>query len=70
MTRVLIKGENYTEIRTYNKDHETIQHWVLQRERKPEECGVWHNGDLLLTWREMYPKLKNEAKQPLETASK
>jgi hypothetical protein len=45
--KIVVKGMNYTEIRTSrSKDPttETIQHWVLAKLRKPEDCGVWVDG--------------------------
>ena len=45
--KTIIKGLNYTEIRTTKKNSpfETIQHWRLNKSRKLSECGVWVDGE-------------------------
>jgi len=43
--KVVVKGMNYTEVRTSRKDgQETIQHWIREKLRSPEDCGVWVDG--------------------------
>lgn len=53
--RLVIKGLDYTEVRTTRKDSsiETIQHWRLSRPRKQSECGVWENGEQIKSYEEM-----------------
>lgn len=53
--RVIIKGLNYTEMRTYNKNtwFETVQFWLLSKRRKLKECGVWQNGKQIMGYKDM-----------------
>ena len=63
--RVVIKGMNYTEVTTRNKDdfNETVQHWVLKKIRKKEQCGVWYNGKQIATYETM---AENVSPNPLD----
>jgi hypothetical protein len=53
--RAIIKGMNYTEVTItgLNSDNETVQHWILKKPRKPEQCGVWLNGKQIATFENM-----------------
>ncbi len=44
--KLVIKGLNYTRQITHNSiwGKEVVQEWVLSRNRKPTECGVWADG--------------------------
>lgn len=39
--RIIVRGVNYTEIETSR----TIQFWARSKDRKPEDCGVWVDGE-------------------------
>ena len=56
--KVVIKGLNYTEIRYRRKDspRETIMFWSLLNERKSGKCGVWIDGNQVMTYQEMLDK--------------
>ena len=51
--KVVVKGENYTEIRWIKGNRETIQHHHLAKDRKKEDCGVWQDGVKVCTWEKM-----------------
>jgi len=40
MVKFVVKGLNYTKIET----DRTVQFWMLKKERKSSECGVWIDG--------------------------
>jgi hypothetical protein len=42
--KIIVRGVNYTEVRYINNGQETIRHWIRQKHRKKEECGVWIDG--------------------------
>jgi len=55
MTRITIKGLNYTEVRFLkaNTEWETVMFWKLAKERKSKECGVWQDGKKLMDFQDM-----------------
>lgn len=54
MSIIYIKGMNYTQkINKSKTGQETVQHWVLQKIREPDECGVWVDGKKVATYYNM-----------------
>jgi len=58
MKRIVTKGLNFTEMRIHGKDafQETVMVWILPRNRKPEDCGVWQDGEKVKGFEEMKQK--------------
>ena len=56
MTRIVVKGLNFTEMRTTRKgsEFETVQFWKLAKKRKAKECGVWIDGRKLMDFEKLY----------------
>ena len=57
--KIVVKGENYTEVIHQKGEFESVQYWRLKKPRKQKDCGVWEDGVQICTWKDM---MEEEAK--------